>query len=116
MGRGAQRGREQDHKRLLLSGGAPAHPEPIVLERAPTPQEVSLGIQFVQGDESAHPTPAEYLEPLSFAEGVRRFSEQEAPAIRDLHDLLDQQPSAWCKPGRPSAARRRAPPSRSRFR
>src|SRR5437868_365338 len=48
---------------------------------------------------SAHPTPAEYLEPLSFAAGVRRFREEEALAVRDLGDLLGQQPSAWCKPG-----------------
>jgi hypothetical protein len=48
---------------------------------------------------SAHPTPAEYLEGLSWDEGVQRFLADEAPCVRDLHDLLGQQPSAWCKPG-----------------
>ena len=48
---------------------------------------------------SAHPTPAEYLEPLSWEEGVRRFLAEEGRGVRDLRDLLGQQPSAWCKPG-----------------
>ena len=48
---------------------------------------------------SAHPTPAEYLEPLSWEEGVRRFLAEEGRGVRDLRDLLGQQPGAWCKPG-----------------
>ncbi|MBI3973215.1 MAG: hypothetical protein HY332_18215 [Chloroflexi bacterium] len=48
---------------------------------------------------SAHPTPAEYLDELSWDEGVQRFLTGEAPAVRDLRELLGQQPSAWCKPG-----------------
>ena len=48
---------------------------------------------------SAHPTPAEYLDGLSWRDGVRRFVQEEAPAVGDLRDLLGQQPSAWCKPG-----------------
>ena len=48
---------------------------------------------------SAHPTPAEYLDRLSWSQGVRRFLAEEAAAVQDLQDLLGQQPSAWCKPG-----------------
>jgi hypothetical protein len=48
---------------------------------------------------SAHPTPAEYLEPLSWNDGVRRFLAEEGRGVRDLRDLLGQQPGAWCKPG-----------------
>ena len=48
---------------------------------------------------SAHPTPAEYLEALSWEEGVRRFVAEEGPGVRDLREILGQQPSAWCKPG-----------------
>src|SRR6266542_5022237 len=48
---------------------------------------------------SAHPTPAEYLDELSFREGAARFRTEEAPAVHDLNELLGQQPSAWCKPG-----------------
>jgi hypothetical protein len=48
---------------------------------------------------SAHPTPAEYLDELPWADGVARFLAEEAPAVRDLRELLGQQPSAWCKPG-----------------
>ena len=48
---------------------------------------------------SAHPTPAEYLDALSWNDGVDRFIQEETPAVRDLVDLLGQQPSAWCKPG-----------------
>jgi hypothetical protein len=48
---------------------------------------------------SAHPTPAEYLEPLSWDDGVRRFLAEEGRGVRDLRDLLGQQPGAWCKPG-----------------
>jgi hypothetical protein len=48
---------------------------------------------------SAHPTPAEYLEALSWEEGVRRFVEEEGRGTRDLREILGQQPSAWCKPG-----------------
>jgi hypothetical protein len=48
---------------------------------------------------SAHPTPAEYLEELSWAEGVQRFLAEEGKAVRDLGEILGQEPSAWCKPG-----------------
>jgi hypothetical protein len=48
---------------------------------------------------SAHPTPAEYLDELSWCDGVGRFVEEERPAVADLGDLLGQRPSAWCKPG-----------------
>ena len=61
---------------------------------------------------SAHPTPAEYLDTLSFGAGAARFMEEERPAVEDLASLLGQAPSAWCKPGNswgpaiPSAAAR----------
>jgi peptidoglycan/xylan/chitin deacetylase (PgdA/CDA1 family) len=48
---------------------------------------------------SAHPTPAEYLEELSWRDGIARFLEEEGRAARDLSDILGQHPSAWCKPG-----------------
>jgi peptidoglycan/xylan/chitin deacetylase (PgdA/CDA1 family) len=48
---------------------------------------------------SAHPTPAEYLEELSWAEGVQHFLAEEGKAVRDLGEILGQEPSAWCKPG-----------------
>src|SRR5947209_20508826 len=47
---------------------------------------------------SAHPTPAEYLDELSFVDGAARFRAEEAPAVRDLQELLGQPPGAWCKP------------------
>jgi hypothetical protein len=48
---------------------------------------------------SAHPTPAEYLEDLPWAQGVERFLGEEGRGVRDLREILGQQPSAWCKPG-----------------
>ena len=61
---------------------------------------------------SAHPTPAEYLERLPWAGGVQRFLAEEGRGVRDLCEILGQQPSAWCKPGNSSgggrALRRRA--------
>ncbi|HEX2184705.1 MAG TPA: hypothetical protein VHN78_04280, partial [Chloroflexota bacterium] len=48
---------------------------------------------------SAHPTPAEYLDTLSWSEGVQRFMAQEGRAVGDLCELLGQVPSAWFKPG-----------------
>jgi peptidoglycan/xylan/chitin deacetylase (PgdA/CDA1 family) len=48
---------------------------------------------------SAHPTPAEYLEELSWNEGVRRFVAEESRCAQDLAEILGQSPSAWCKPG-----------------
>jgi hypothetical protein len=48
---------------------------------------------------SAHPTHAEYLDTMGWAEGVRAVLEGEAQGIGDLRALLGQQSSAYCKPG-----------------
>src|SRR3954451_2164848 len=83
LGRGAQRGREEDHKRLLLSGGAPAHPEPIVLKRAPDPKADRLG-----GRVSRPTVRMEDL--LALARRRSEHAVDEAPASRPPVETADE--------------------------
>lgn len=48
---------------------------------------------------SVHPTHAEYLETMGWAEGIQAVLAGEAAGLGDVRSLLGQQPSAYCKPG-----------------
>ncbi|HIC16961.1 TPA: hypothetical protein EYO77_02505, partial [Candidatus Poribacteria bacterium] len=48
---------------------------------------------------SVHPTHAEYLNELSWDDGVRRCLVEETTGISDLQDIMGQRPIAYCKPG-----------------
>ncbi len=48
---------------------------------------------------SVHPTHAEYLDTMGWAEGVQAVLAGEAAGMGDVRSLLGQHPSAYCKPG-----------------
>lgn len=48
---------------------------------------------------SAHPTHAEYLEGLSWDDGMACLLVEEARGIREVREITGRQPTAYCKPG-----------------
>jgi len=48
---------------------------------------------------SAYPTWAEYLDTLSWAEGIARVLREEIKGIADVEEVFGQHPAVWCKPG-----------------
>jgi len=48
---------------------------------------------------SAYPTWAEYLDTLSWDEGVARVLHDEGKGIADVQETFGQRPRVWCKPG-----------------
>ena len=48
---------------------------------------------------SVHPTHAEYLNELSWDDGVRRCLMEETIGISDLWHIMERRPTAYCKPG-----------------
>jgi hypothetical protein len=48
---------------------------------------------------SVHPTPAQYLSPLGWDEGVAEFDRREGPGVEDLRRLFGQNPSCYGQPG-----------------
>src|SRR3569833_1531824 len=56
-------------------------------------------IAFHSDLHSCHPTHAEYLEELSWEDGVARVLSDEGRGIADVSELTGQLPSAYCKPG-----------------
>ena len=56
-------------------------------------------IDFHSNWHSRHPLHAEYLDEMTWDDGVGRVLREEAPGIRDVETILGQHPIAYCKPG-----------------
>ena len=56
-------------------------------------------IDYHSDTHSIHPTHAEYLNELSWDEGLKRLLFEEGPGVQDVETIFGQRPFAHCKPG-----------------
>lgn len=56
-------------------------------------------IDYHSNHHSEPPLHAEYLDEMTWQDGVNRVLQEETPGIRDVETILGQRPIAYCKPG-----------------